>query len=382
MIKTTNVFSRNIEAYNRGDRLIINQGGTSSGKTWAILTLLYLIAKKSTTPKTISIVSQSLPHLKLGALRDFKNILTQGGEIVDKLWNKTDNIFTIGESIIEFFSTDNLGKVHGPRRDILFINECNNVDYKVFDQLAIRTRKAIFLDYNPVSEFWVHETVIPNEDHEFIKSTYLDNEFLEPEIVKQIESKKFTNENWWRVYGLGEIGQYEGAIFTRWTTGLFDTSLPYGFGLDFGFNDPDALSKVAIDKKRSKIYIDECVYSNGLSTAQLSERIAVYCTPRDLIIADAAEARLIYELAQKFNIKPANKKAGSVQEGIKMMQDYELIITPDSHNLAKELNNYVWSDRKAAIPEKGWDHIIDSVRYYVTHQSMGYNKRVLIATDY
>lgn len=370
MIETTGVFTKNIEAYNSGERIVINQGGTASSKTYSILQLLYLIAKKSKQQLVISVVSQTLPHLKLGAMRDFKNILVSAGEIVDALWNKTDNIFTVGNSQIEFFSTDNLGKVHGPRRDILFINECNNVKYEIYDHLAIRTRKAIFLDYNPVSEFWVHETLMPEQPHMFIKSTYLDNEFLDKVIVEQIERKRLTNENWWRVYGMGEVGQFEGAIFTNWTTGIFDESLPYGYGLDFGFRDPDAMTKVAIDTGRRKIYAHECIYANGLSTGMLTDRIKQHASPRDFIVADAAEARLIHELAQVFNIKPANKKSGSVQEGIKLMQDYEIVITADSYNLAKELNNYVWADRKGQVPEDAYNHLIDGIRYFVSHQLM------------
>jgi phage terminase large subunit len=361
-LRTTNVFERNIEAFNNNDLLIINQGGTSSSKTYSILQLLFLIAFLQLKHRIISVVSFALPHLKLGAIRDFNNILMSNGIIPDQVCKKTDMEYSIGNSIIEFFGTENLGKVHGPRRDILFINEANNIKHDIYTQLAIRTRETIFIDYNPVQSFWAHEEVMPNFQHRFIKSTYQDNNFLDINTIRQIEARR-KNENWWRVYGLGEIGKLEGTIFTNWSYGQFDNSLPHSFGIDFGFNDPDALVKIAVDSKRKIIYVDEKLYKSGNSAAQLKLWMTMHCSSNDLITADCADARMISTLKSDFNIYPVNKSKWTIPEALKMMQDYQFVITESSFNLAKELNNYCWSDKRAGIPIDAYNHLIDAIRY-------------------
>jgi len=364
---TTNVYEKNVIAYSENKNgLFINQGGTSSSKTYSILQLLYIIAKYNKKRRVISICSYALPHLRLGAIRDFENILIGEGEIIEKIRNKTENTYEIGNSIVEFFGTDNLAKVHGPRRDILFINEANHIKYDVYIQLAIRTREAIFIDYNPTMPFWVHDEIIPKEHHAFIKSTYLDNQFLDQATINRIEARK-NNEIWWRVYGLGEVGQLEGAILTNWRylkeSEAWGEGLPYGFGLDFGYNDPDGMVKVAINNRNKRMFWDEKIYKDGNSFEQLRLMIASHCSRNDSITADSADARMIAELRKYFNITPVNKKDGNVSEVLKLMQDYEHILTPTSFNLAKEFNNYVWSDKKAGIPIDAFNHLIDAGRY-------------------
>lgn len=363
----TNVFERNIIAYDSGHDLLINQGGQGSSKTWSILELFYLFAKYDKERKIYTICSYALPHLKLGAIRDFEKILLAYNEIPEALHNKTDHYYRIGNSIIDYFGIrDNYSKVTGPRRDFLFINECNNkVIYDDFDQLNQRTHICTFLDYNPRSEFWVHDEVIPNFNHAFIKSTYLDNPYLPDSELRKILWKKDKPKfaNWWKIYGEGETGQYEGLIFTDWEFGEFDDTLPYGFGLDFGFHpSPDALVKTAIDKKRKIIYASECFYETDLLVSQLSDKIGKFVTHSNQIIADSADPRMIKNLQSKYNIKGV-KKTGTLAEWIRLIQDYKLIITEGSHNLAKELNNYVWSDKKAGIPIDEWNHLIDGIRY-------------------
>jgi predicted phage terminase large subunit-like protein len=214
-MKLSTVFERNSEAFNNKFRYIVNQGGARSSKTYSILQLLLLLTYNTSQKLIISIVSQSIPHLKLGAIRDFKAICYNSGLIFDNYFNKSELKFEYRGSIIEFFSTDNLGKVHGPARDYLFINECNNISFEVFEQLEIRTRRTIFLDFNPISYFWVHSEILTKENSILIKSTYLDNyENLSPEIIKSIESKK-DKKNWWTVYGLGEIGFSESLLFAQ-----------------------------------------------------------------------------------------------------------------------------------------------------------------------
>lgn len=378
----TDIFFKNLDAFERGENLIINQGSTGSSKTWSILQLLYFIAKKSKKKLVISVCSYALPHLKLGPIRDFDRILLEFGENPELLVNKSDYSYRIHNSIIEFFGIEgNLAKVHGPRRDILFLNEANKkITYDVFDQLHTRTRLCSFLDFNPTSEFWVHTELMPNFPHAFIHSTWRDNPLLSPIEIEKIKSKygKKGFENWVKVYGEGEIGIQEGQIFMNWEAGAFDKSLPYGYGLDFGFNpDPDAMVKVAIDEKLHKIYLEEQIYNCGQSIGDLKKAIASRIEkPTDLIVADCADPRIIKEL-KGFNIRAVTKD-GTVSEWLKILQDYQLIVMEDSHNLIHELNNYVWSDKKAGIPVDAFNHLIDAARYYFMFQKQKVKTNVWI----
>lgn len=379
--KLTNVFQRNTEAYNSGIKLIINSGGQGSSKTISILQLIYLIAKYKSS-KRITVASYALPHLKQGAMMDFDRILESWRENPNELKNKTESIYYINKSTIEFFGIEgNIAKAHGPRRDILFINEANRkITYDVFDQLNTRTQECTFLDFNPDQEFWLHEKVIPNFPHEFIQSNFTDNPYLPDNELQNILMKKDKPgfENWWKVYGLGELGKLEGAIFSNWKYGEFDNSLPYAHGLDFGFNDPDAMCRVAIDEKNKKIYINEEIYKSGNSSEQLRLLLNDRVIGNELIVADCADARMISSLYHYFNIRPVNKGKWTVSDALKQMQSYELIITNESHNLAKELNNYIWNDSKAGIPIDDFHHLIDGVRYvwmeFTDRQRGGFRK--------
>jgi len=367
-MQTTKVFADNYAAY-RFDKhdLIINQGGQASSKTWSILQLFYILAIASKEKLIFTICSYALPHLKLGAIRDFEKILIAWGVNPDSVHNKTDHYFKVGNSIIDYFGIrDNYSKVTGPRRDFLFINEANNkVIYDDFDQLNQRTHRCTFVDYNPRCEFWIHDEVIPNFRHAFIKSTFLNNPSIPESELKKILWKKDKPEfaSWWRVYGLGEIGQFEGVIFKNWRHDEFDISLPFMYGLDFGFHpDPDAMSKIAINRKHKKIYVDECFYETEQTPGQLKNNVSKYVNRNDLIIADSADPRLIRELGSEFNIRGVSKR-GTVAEWLRIMQDYEIIVTDTSHNWIKELNNYVWNDKRAGIPIDGFDHLISGARY-------------------
>jgi phage terminase large subunit len=326
---------------------------------------LYLIASKE--KKRITVASYALPHLKQGAMNDFDKILESFNINPYSVKNVSESTYYINGSAIEFFGVEgNIAKAHGPRRDILFINECNRkITYEVFDMLSTRTQGTVFLDFNPDQEFWLHDKVIPNFKHTLIKSNYMDNPWLPERERMNIEMKKDKPgfENWWKVYGMGELGKLEGAIFTNWHYGEFDKSLPYAFGLDFGFNDPDAMVKVAIDHKKKIIYVDEKIYKEGNSFDQLRLIMAVHCNRNDAITADCADARMIAQLKRYYNIAPVNKTKWTVAEALKMMQDYEIIITETSHYLAKELSNYIWNDKKAGVPIDGFNHLIDATRY-------------------
>jgi phage terminase large subunit len=369
-VNLTNVFDRNFDAYQSGEHLIINQGGQGSSKTYSILQLLYLISTRET--KRITIASYALPHLKAGAMFDFDRIIESFGMNPHSIKNVSESTYRINDSIIEFFGIEgNIAKAHGPRRDILFINECNRkITYDVYDMLATRTQGSVFLDFNPDQEFWLHEKVLPNFKYRLIKSNYLDNlENLPEKELKNILSKKdkLGFENWWKVYGLGELGKLEGAIFMNWRYLRDDEEwpghLPHTFGLDFGFNDPDALIKIAIDHKNKKMYWDEKIYKEGNTFNELKNLMQSHCTRNDLITADCADARMIRQLSEFFNIKPVDKKKWTVAEALKMMQDYEHILTRSSVNLGREFINYIWSDKKAGVPIDDFSHGIDAGRY-------------------
>ena len=364
------------------------KGSSSAGKTFGILPILIDRALKKKDLR-ISVVSENMPHLKKGAIRDFIKILKLTERWNAAQWNKTSSTYTFRNgSFIEFFSADIDGKVHGPRRDILYINECNRINFEVYKQLAKRTEIEIYLDWNPVNEFWFDDEIKNDDDVDFITVTYLDNEAC-PQSAKDeiIKSKKkafyntelpidelFREENiknsYWsndyRVYGLGLQGHLQGTVFTNWHTGEFDITLPYCYGQDFGFNpDPTTLIKVGVDSKQRKIYLQEEFYKTDLSTDDIEkmdkDRIK---NSDDIIIADGAEKREINELRKKnINITRAKKGADSIKAGIKLLQGYEMIVTPESTNLIKELSRYIWNDKKAGIPIDEWNHCIDPIRY-------------------
>ena len=211
IIGTTKIFIDNLKAFRSQKRTAINEGGTSSSKTYSILQLLVFIAKNSRKRLVISVVSESLPHLKRGCIRDFKNILDL--DYNDKCMNKTELFYRFPNgTIIEFFSADNSAKCRGSRRDILYINECNNVSKATFDELEVRTKMFVFLDFNPVAEFWAHD-MQGYPEVEWIHSTYQDAKHVLPKVtVERIEARKDRDPNWWRVYGLGLVGNLEGLV--------------------------------------------------------------------------------------------------------------------------------------------------------------------------
>lgn len=373
-MNVTSVFGKNITAFNNGKRYIINQGGTSSSKTYSILQLLILIALKKNN-LMISIVSESLPHLKRGAMRDFQNILSSMNLYNDAMHNKSNNEFTIGNSKVEFFSADSSSKLRGARRDILYINEANNIDKNSFDELSIRTKQTTFLDYNPVSEFWVHQHLLNNTsiDIEFIKSTFRDNEFLDDNIVKDIERRKETDYEWYKVYGLGEIGNLEGVIFNNYN---IVKELPESpkriLGCDFGFtNDPTTI--VDIRYSDGEIFIDELLYQTDLTNNQIAKFITSDIDLKSVtMVCDSAEPKSIAEL-QMFGVRclPADKGADSIRSGIDLMKQYKINITERSINLIKEIRNYRWKTDKTGkslnVPIDIWNHCIDASRYGCTY---------------
>ena len=342
-------------------------GGTSASKTISILMILIDKAQEDKSPTLTSVVSESFPHLKRGAIRDFLNIMEAHGYYSENAWNKTDYTYTFPSgSKIEFFSADQPGKVRGPRRQRLFINEANNIPYESFDQLEIRTSDEIWLDWNPTSEFWFYTQVKDKQGTEFMILTYKDNEGLDPRVVESIESRK-ANKNWWKVYGLGELGELEGKIYKDWE--IID-EIPHEarlerYGLDFGYsNDPAVI--VAIYYYNGGYIVDEVTYQTGMKNRQLAD-IIKNLDP-GIVVADSAEPKSIDELKEYgINIIGSIKGQGSVNRGINYVQDQKISMTKHSLNLIHEYRNYMWKTDKDGnimnVPDKGFDHSLDAVRY-------------------
>ena len=352
-------------------RIRIVQGGTSSSKTFSIIPFLIDYAIKNDRSE-ISIVAESIPHLRRGAMKDFLKIMEWIGYYRDNQFNKSTLTYTFtNRSTIEFFSADQPDKLRGARRDVLFVNECNNISFEAYQQLAIRTRRFIYLDYNPTNEFWVQKNLIGDEDVDFIILTYKDNEALEDSIVKEIEKAKEKAktsaywENWWNVYGLGLQGIVEGIIYPDWKIikEVPEQTRYLGTGLDFGFtNDPTAI--VDIYKWNDAYIINEVLYQKGLH----NNEIANYLKGKSNIVGDSAEPKSISEL-QRYGlpIRGAVKGQGSVMYGIQLLQSQEIYVTERSTNIIKEMRNYTFDKDKNGLtlnkPIDAFNHTLDAIRY-------------------
>lgn len=341
-------------------------GGTSASKTISILLWLIDYAQ-SHEGELLSVVSETMPHLRKGAMRDFENIMKTHSYWKEANWNATNSVYNFETgSIIEFFSADSSDKVRGPRRDVLFLNEANNVSYETYDQLVVRTRKIIFLDWNPVQEFWWYTDVLPNRDVDFIVLTYKDNEALSDEIVADIESH-MGNKNWWRVYGEGKLGLADGLIYPNWQQ-IDDVPLDARlerYGLDFGYtNDPTASD--AIYKWNDAFVIDQVIHQKGLSNKQIAD--IFLNLPRALVVADSAEPKSIDEISSYgISIMGTVKGKDSVNQGIQYVQDQKIFVTKRSIETLKEQRNYMWiTDKDGKIintPSPIFNHHMDDIRY-------------------
>jgi phage terminase large subunit len=384
-VKLTNVFRRTGDALlaalnGTGPRLIINQGGQGSSKTYSTLQVIYNYLLNAPTTRA-TFCSYALPHLKQGVCSDFDRIIDSfGGDIASIKSSPEKPNYKIGTSEVNCYGVEgNLALAHGPRREILYVNECNRkISYEVFDQLFSRSQITL-VDFNPDQQFWLHEKIIPNFPHVLIKSNFLDNPYISEGELANILMKKDKPgfENWWRVYGEGELGTLEGAILQNWRyerPGEIDEALNYlpaGYALDYGFYpDPDAMVKVAIDARRKKIYVKELIYKNYNGTKALIDSIKAFYKEDERIIAESANPRTNSDLSEYFSITPVSKTK-SVKDWLRYLQDFEIIIGLESHNLAKELQQYIWSDKKAGIPIDAFNHLIDAIRYYVMMQDSG-----------
>lgn len=347
-------------------------GGTSASKTISIL--LWLIDYAQTRRgEMISVVSETMPHLRKGAMRDFETIMKAHNYWKDAQWNATNSIYDFGSSKIEFFSADQSERVKGPRRSVLFINESNNVSYETYIQLEIRTEKIIWLDWNPVSEFWWYTDVLPQGNVDFITLTYKDNEALPQSIITSIEAKQ-GNKQFWQVYGLGQLGEAEGRIYTGWQ--IID-DIPHEarlerYGLDFGYtNDPTAID--AVYRYNNSLILDEVAHQKGVSNKQIAD--ILQNVSKALVIADSAEPKSIDELKEYgINVLPSLKGQGSVLKGIQYVQDQKISITKRSTNTLKEYRNHLWLKDKDGKtinePEPIWNHHLDDIRYAINSMNI------------
>jgi phage terminase large subunit len=353
-------------------RIKIIQGGTSAGKTFGILPILIDKCAKEKGLE-VSVVAETIPHLRRGALKDFLKIMRWTNRYFDDRFNKTLLRYEFANgSSIEFFSADDASKLRGARRDILYINECNNVTFEAYNELSIRTKKEVYLDFNPANEFWVHKELKDEPDTDFIILTYKDNEALDESIVSQIEKnrdKAATSSywaNWWRVYGLGQVGSLEGVVFNNWKEidMIPGEAKLIGIGLDFGYtNDPTAA--IEIYNYNGTRIVNELVYRTGMVNSDIAKIL-----PSGIIIyADSSEPKSIEEIRrQGKTIKGVTKGADSINYGIDVMQRQDYLVTKQSTNLIKELRSYCWDTDKQGQrmrrPIDHYNHAIDALRYH------------------
>ena len=355
-------------------RVKVIQGGTSASKTFSILAIL--IDRAIKTPNLeISVVAESIPHLRRGANKDFLKIMKETGRYIPTHYNKTLLRYEFSNgSYMEFFSVDDETKLRGARRNILYLNEANNINYDAYMQLEIRTDGDIYLDFNPTSNFWVHTEVLTQPNSELLILTYKDNEALSEEIVASLEMNREKGktssywENWWRVYGLGEVGQIEGTIFSDYLVidKIPDDARILCYGLDFGFSE-DPVALVAIYKYDTNLIIDEVIYRKGVLNSELSSLMKQNGVTGE-IFCDSAEPKSIAELKRYgHQVKPVEKGRDSVKFGIQLIQEYKLLVTKQSTNILEELSKYMWKRNRDGgydpEPIDMYNHAMDAMRY-------------------
>lgn len=354
-------------------KIQIHQGGTRSGKTYSILTALIELCHKN-SGLVITICRKTFPALRATAMRDFFEILNKEEIYNPDLHNKSDATYQLWGNMVEFISIDQPQKVRGRKRDVLFINEANEINLEDWRQLLLRTTGRVLIDYNPSDEFhWIYEEVIPREDAEFFRTTYKDNPFLPESVVMEIERFRTADENFWKVYGLGERGTSQSTIFTHWKeiNQIPNEYKLLNIGLDFGYtNDPTAIVRVYTDGHG--FAVDELCYATRLTNSDIAKVLRDNQVNRsDVVICDSAEPKSIDEIhAYGFNTHGARKGKDSVKNGIQFLHSRPLLVTARSVNLIRELRNYKWKEDKNGKqlndPVDSFNHAIDAMRYAIT----------------
>jgi phage terminase large subunit len=367
-IQTNKVFNHLIKS---DKRIIVEQGGTRSGKTYNILLWLIFYYTERNTAKTITICRKSFPSLRASVMRDFFDILREHDLYREEYHNKSSHEYHLNGNLVEFISLDQPQKIRGRKRNLLYINEANELFYEDWQQLIFRTDGRIILDYNPSESFhWIYDRVIPREDCDFYQTTYRDNPFLDEKIKQEIERLKETDDDYWRIYGLGERGMSRATVFQFGTSEIPQEAKLLSYGLDFGFtNDPSAI--VAIYQHGDNLYLDELLYRTGMTNRDLHNHLqSLGLDRRDEIFADSAEPKSIEELHRfGWNVKPTAKGQDSINAGIDILKRHKLFATARSNNLIKELQNYKWTeDKNGNLLNKPIDvmnHALDAARYAV-----------------
>lgn len=382
-IQTTRVYAEIQSAIDKGYTTVSLQGSSRSSKTYN--TLIWLVVWCLTHPYTrLSIVRATLPAIKGSVYVDFKEILLRLGVWNDKAMNKSEMVYTFSNgSWVEFFSTDNEQKLRGRKRDILFVNEANELSFIEWQQLKMRTTKYTILDYNPSfsDEHWICSVNADPRSYHFI-STYKDNPFLEQSIIEEIESLQYKNQSLWQVYGLGMQAVVEGLIFRDV---VYVDDIPPQVrkrwrGMDFGFtNDPTAIVTVGV--YGDNLYIDEVAYATQMLSSDIIRTLKSQDEPLE-VIAESADPRLIQEIYRAgINIHPVKKFQGSVDAGIQKMLQYKLHITKRSANIIKEQKNYTYRQDKEGKwlnePIDAYNHAMDAVRYVVMQKLLGGERKPL-----
>lgn len=368
MFQTSVIFDRN---YNSTAEVIVNQGGSNAGKTYAIIQVLCLKAIAE-SDQVISVVGQDVPNLKSGALRDMQTIVASSPDIQSwiKGYNASDRIYTFHNgSIIEFKSYQDSQDAKSGKRDYFFLNEANGVSYEIYSELAMRTKKQVFIDYNPNARFWVHDKLIGKEGVELIISDHRHNPFLSDIIRKKIEAIRSEDEELWKVYARGMTGKIEGLIYRNWGTiaTIPSDAQLIGYGMDFGFtNDPTAV--VGVYRYNGELIIDEVMYHKGYTNQDISLFFTQSGIDRSVtIVADSAEPKSIEEIRRMgWRIEGANKGKDSILNGIDILKRFRFNVTNRSTNLLKELNAYKWKEKDGNatnVPIDSFNHGMDALRY-------------------
>lgn len=365
-VQTTIVFDELLKSDDLDKRIVVAQGGSRSGKTFNIL--IYWIYKLlQEEKKTLSIVRKTLPALKNSVLKDLIQVLEMFGIYDPTKLHKQEGYYQLGTNVINWFSVDEPQKLRGSKRDYLYCNEANELSIEDWNQLIFRTTDKVILDLNP-SEItcWVYE-LEKRDDCYYFKTTWKDNPFVDENIIKELESLKYKDENLYRIYTLGEKGIPTTLVFNKWHTieQIPEYAKLLGYGVDFGFNDPSTL--VAVYQNGEDIFLEEKIYVKNLTIQDFIYKMReVNINPTDYIWADSASPQAIEEIRrEKFNIRGVNKK--SILHGLDLIKRHKIFITTNSTNILKEFQSYKWKTSKDGnlldAPEDKDNHTIDSIRY-------------------
>lgn len=380
-IQTTEIYNRLDGAAAEGYTAISLQGSARSGKTYNVMIWLILYALRVPHIK-ISVVRATLPALKGSVLEDFNTIMHQLGVYNDRHFNKTDLVYWFRScSTIEFFSASDEQRLRGRKRDILFVNEANELSAIQFQQLKMRTSRLTIIDYNPSfsEEHWIAKDFNRDPRTYHFVSTYKDNPFLEQTIIDEIESLQSKNKSLWQIFGEGKMAQIEGLVFTNVETiATLPEHIKRTFiGIDFGFtNDPTAIVEVAYD--RQALYLNEVCYRTQMLQQDIIRVLKQH--PRTKVISESADPRLIEEIYRAgIDIHAVKKYPGSIEAGVAWMLQHPIRVTAHSTNVLKELHNYVYSQDKEGkllnTPVDAYNHAIDATRYVCMTQWMAGKKK-------